>query len=98
MPDKEGKFSQEERKNIREALQRKGAANAPCPECGHPKFALAEHAVIAVTTPSSILAGGAAYPYILTACLNCGFIKSYLATILGVDLGSFIEKDGDGQS
>ena len=79
------KLSDAQKKQIADALQRKGAAR-PCPRCGNNSWILADgyfNNPIQVQVGALVI-GGPSIPSVVVVCSNCGFISQHALGALGL--------------
>lgn len=76
---------------INKALLGKGVTDTPCPECGTNRWvAMLPRGGTAVPVVSGQNARVVGYhPTISMYCEHCGFVKTHIAEVLGIDLGEF---------
>ena len=89
MADKAGRLSAEDMERIEAWLKDKGG-NGRCPRCGHTEYLVNTH-VMYIRSPAKTY-----FPAVLTHCLKCTFTSTFSANLIGVNLPTESEGDGDG--
>ncbi len=84
MPDKDGLLSAAELEQIANWLQAKGRRH-DCPVCQENAWAIGAHLISAKVHLGGHLAfGGPTYPQAVIVCGNCGLVRSFMATAIGL--------------
>ena len=87
MPNKEGKLTDEEKKQAKDWIEKKWQPlQRNCPSCGVPdSWVIADHLVSPpIYRGGDILIGGASYPQLMLVCMNCAFTFYFNAIVMGL--------------
>jgi hypothetical protein len=82
-------LSQEQRDDIQQRISAKWVGKPECPVCLTKNWALASHALSAVTLNpqgGGMNIGSQTYPQAQLVCTNCGYTLHFNLPVLGVDL------------